>query len=136
MKITFILIAIYLLSFSYCYSQQTITYKIDEDFVYENPEISPMFKDGVKGYLSYFRDSLRYPKVAKQNKLTGTVIVKIIIERDGSISNPIIVKSLSKDFDLEAIRLIKHSPKWNPGIQYGKKIRSSFDCPIEFKLVE
>lgn len=93
-----------------------------------------MFKDGLKGYFSYLKDNLKYPRIAKRDRILGTVIVRITIERDGSIFNPTIIKSLSKECDLEALRLISNSPKWNPGIHYGQKVRSSFNCPIEFKL--
>lgn len=60
-------------------------------------------------------------------------MVSIVVEKDGSISNVKVLRSLHKDLDAEAVRVVKSMPKWKPGSQLGKTIRTQYTLVVEFK---
>ena len=80
----------------------------------------------------YIRDNLKYPKEAVELGISGEVIAKFIIEKDGSITNMKIVKSLSKECDAEVIRIIKKTTRWIPAILNGGAVRSYYELPVIF----
>ena len=77
---------------------------------------------------------LKYPPVALQNGIQGTVVVEFIIEKDGKISDVRVVKSVSEELDAEALKVVGASPKWKPGRVGSDKVRSSITIPVEFRL--
>ncbi|MDE6632592.1 MAG: energy transducer TonB, partial [Muribaculaceae bacterium] len=74
------------------------------------------------------------PKEAEKANIQGRVIIKFIIEADGSVTNPQIVKGVSPELDKEAIRLVRAMPKWTPAKNNGTNVASYFTIPISFKL--
>lgn len=84
--------------------------------------------------MSWLGSNLRYPEAAAANDIQGRVIVKFVIERDGSIGNVTIIKGVDKDLDMEAIRLVKTMPRWQPGKNNGVAVPSYFTVPVTFKL--
>lgn len=104
--------------------------------VYTFVEESASF--GSKGDFSelyqFIGKNLRYPEEAKSNKIEGKVFVKFVIEKDGSITNPEIVKGAGHGMDEETLRVVKMLPKWNPGKEKGKAVRQAFTLPINFSL--
>jgi len=98
-------------------------------------EVPPSFRGGG---LEKFRDWVQhktvYPEVAQQNGIRGTVIILFIVERDGSVSNVKVVKSVNPLLDAEAVKAIESSPKWSPGIQRGEPVRVRFSIPLVFSL--
>lgn len=82
----------------------------------------------------YINNNLVYPAKAKGNFISGKVIVKFIVRADGSIDSTIVVKAVSEDLDLEAIRIVKSMPEWNPGEKDGNKVDVYFSLPITFLL--
>lgn len=77
---------------------------------------------------------LKYPSVALQHGIQGTVMVEFIIEKDGKISNVRVAKGVSEELDAEALKVVQASPKWKPGKVSGNKVRSSVTVPVEFRL--
>lgn len=77
---------------------------------------------------------LKYPSLAMQTGVQGTVMVEFIIEKDGKISNVRVVKGVSDELDAEALKVVQASPKWKPGKVSGNKVRSSVTVPVEFRL--
>ena len=108
------------------------TYK--EDTVYQTVEEMPEFPDGIEGLMDYVAQNVKYPESAKENNLQGRVIVKFVIEKDGSVSNVEVGRGWGNELDDEAVRVVKAMPKWKPGKQDGKPVRVSFMLPINFKL--
>ncbi len=86
------------------------------------------------GWTQYLNSNLRYPSEARKQKIEGRVIVKFVVEKDGSISNISILNSVHKDLDAEVLRIVKASPRWEPGKQDGIPVRSYKTLPITFKL--
>ena len=80
----------------------------------------------------YIQDNLQYPAEAKELDVHGRVFVKFVIERDGTISNVKVLRGIGSGCDEEAIRLITSMPKWKPGKQRGKEVRTYFTYPITF----
>lgn len=101
---------------------------------YTDIEVMPEFpgkEDGLKTFLSA---KLRYPDIAAENNIQGTVIVRFIVMKDGSIDDIKIVQPLDPACDREVIRLVKSMPKWTPGMQKGVPVAVWFTLPISFRL--
>jgi periplasmic protein TonB len=95
---------------------------------------NPEFKGGQKALKMFLNENLKYPP--NNICVTGRVFIQFIVEKDGRITNPIIVRSLAKAYDDEAIRIVKLMPKWIPGRDYQDKkpMRMKFTIPIDFTL--
>lgn len=92
------------------------------------------FKGGQAALMRWLSNHIRYPEAAQQNGVQGRVIVKFVVEKDGSIGSPTIVKGVDKDLDHEALRVVKSMPKWQPGKNNGQAVRSYFNLPVTFRL--
>lgn len=94
-------------------------------------EESAHFRGGDKALQEYLKANIRMPD---EECVTGRVVVTFMVEKDGSISNAKVVKSLSPACDAEALRVVNNMPKWNPGKQLGQCLRTKFTLPIPFTL--
>lgn len=108
-----------------------VTEDTDEIIPFLPSEDMPVFPGNVQKWLA---KSVRYPQIALDNGIEGRVYVQFVVERDGSISNVKVVRSVDASLDKEAIRVISSMPKWKPGKQRGKAVRVSFTLPIAFQL--
>ena len=106
----------------------------DSDEIFQVVEQMPEFPGGMEALLAYLGKNIKYPVSAQENNIQGRSIVEIIVNKDGSISNPKIIKSLDPDCDKEAIRVIMTMPRWNPGKQRGKDVRVKYTIPVTFRL--
>lgn len=102
--------------------------------VFDVVEQMPSFPGGVYYLMSYLSENVHYPLDAQLKKIQGRVIVSFIVERDGAISNPQVVQSVSPSLDAEALRVVKAMPRWVPGKQKGHGIRVKYNIPISFRL--
>jgi protein TonB len=89
---------------------------------------------GIKSFYEYIESNLQYPQEARQLKLQGRVMVKFVVEPDGSLSNIEVSRGIGGGCDEEAIRLLRNAPKWKPGKKGGKEVRVEVSRPIIFKL--
>jgi len=105
--------------------------KGDQNYIYAIAEEMPMFSGEINDFI---KSNLIYPQCALQEGIFGKVITQIIIEKDGSISNITIVKSIDPELDQEAIRLIQSMPKWIPGKQHNVPVRVKYTLPVMFNL--
>ena len=105
----------------------------EEDFIMISDE-EPEFPGGTSALLEYFRNSIEYPQDALKDSIEGRVIVNFIIEEDGSITDPKVLKSISPSVDAEALRIVSQMPKWKPAKQKGKSIRIRYTVPIAFRI--
>lgn len=97
-------------------------------------EKMPEFEGGVENMLKYLQQNIKYPEEAKKNGTQGRVVVQFVVNKDGSIVDANVVKSVSPELDAEALRVVKSMPKWTPGEQRGEKVRVQFTLPVQFKL--
>ncbi len=112
-------------------SKQT---KVSNDKVYDVVEIMPQFTGGQVELMKYLSQTVKYPADAEKKKAEGRVIATFIVNKDGSISDAKVVKSVFPSLDAEALRVINAMPKWAPGKQNGKPVRVKYCVPITFKL--
>ena len=82
----------------------------------------------------YLQDNLRYPDAARESNIDGRVIVKFVVNEDGSVSDVQIVRGIGAGCDEEAKRVVSKMPPWKPGKQNGKPVKVYFTLPIVFKL--
>lgn len=102
--------------------------------VFDVVEQMPQFPGGMPALMKWLQDNMKYPKEAQDAKQQGRVIVSFVVEKDGSITNVRVVKSVTPALDEEAIRVVKAMPKWNPGMQNGEPVRVNYTVPISFLL--
>jgi protein TonB len=82
----------------------------------------------------FFLDNYEYPAIAKANRIQGVVYVKFVVEKDGTISDPVVVRDLGAGCGEEAVRVVKLMPKWIPGKQRGVLVRVQMTMPVTFRL--
>lgn len=104
-----------------------------EEPVFEIVEVMPEYPGGDEARQKFIAQNIVYPPLAIENNKQGTVYIKFIVEKNGSVSNPEAVKNFDEDCSKEAIRVVKLM-KWKPGEQRGKKVRVRMILPIKFKL--
>lgn len=103
-------------------------------FVCRLQEQMPEFPGGVEGLKRYISKNIRYPKKIRKAGVEGRVVLMFVINKDGSVINEKIVKSLDKACDEEALRLVRSMPKWKPGLQEGKPVKVMYTLPVTFRL--
>jgi len=106
----------------------------DENVPFIYVEEWPSFKGGEEARLAFLRDNLRYPNNAREIGIQGTVFVSFIVERDGSITNVEIMRGIGGGCDEETLRVAKLMPRWNPGKQRNRPVRTYFRMPVRFAL--
>ena len=97
-------------------------------------EQMPQYPGGPTELFQFLSKTVKYPEAAEKAGTQGRVIATFIVEKDGSISDARVVKSVSKELDEEALRVINAMPKWTPGMQSGKNVRVKYTIPISFRL--
>ena len=107
-----------------------------EDKVYQFAEEMPEFKGGMDKLFDFVNKNLSYPRYEQDKNISGNVYVRFVVEKDGSITRPEIMRSVvgSKNFDAEVLRIIRMMPKWTPGENHGNKVPVYMSLPIQFRL--
>ena len=108
----------------------------DEEWMGCIVEEHPEFPGGMSALATYIKENLRYPEEAKQKGIKGRVVLSFVIGSDGSISDVKVMRSVHPLLDAEAVRLVESMPKWIPGKQMGKVIRTRYNLPVLFRLTE
>ena len=102
--------------------------------VFDVVEEMPSFPGGSAALMSYLSSNTKYPVVAQENGVQGRVIVSFVVERDGSISDVKVARSVDPSLDREAQRVVKSMPRWSPGKQNGSTVRVKYTVPVVFRL--
>lgn len=106
----------------------------EEQTIFEVVEQMPDFPGGMAALMQFLGKNIKYPTIAQENGTQGRVIVQFVVNRDGSIVDPRVVKSVDPYLDKEALRVIGTMPKWKPGMQRGKPVRVKYTVPVMFRL--
>ncbi|MBI3136518.1 MAG: energy transducer TonB [Bacteroidetes bacterium] len=122
------LLAIMLLCIKGLYAQDTT------DRIFDFAEVEPQFKGGEKGMIKFIQKEVNYPEEAREKGEQGTVYIQFVVEKDGSLSNIVVLKGASQLLDEEAVRVVSKMPKWKPGKQKGKVVRVRYQIPIRFSI--
>lgn len=104
------------------------------DEVFKVVEVDPEFPGGEEALYKYLAENIKYPIMAKNNKVEGRVYITFVIEKDGTVSDAKVLRSVNEELDAEALRVINAMPKWKPGTQRGVPVRVQYNIPISFKL--
>lgn len=115
-------------------TEQAKPAKQKEEKVYDIAEQQPSFPGGVAALMKYLRDNIRYPEAAMEAQVQGRVTVQFVVEKDGSISDVRVVRSVESSLDKEAIRLVEAMPRWTLGRQNGVIVRVRYRVPVLFHL--
>ena len=102
--------------------------------VFDVVEEMPQYPGGPQALFKFLGENVQYPAEAEKAGIQGRVIATFVVEKDGSISQPTIVKSVDPLLDAEAIRVISAMPNWIPGKQNGKVVRVKYTVPLSFNL--
>lgn len=108
--------------------------KVTGDIVFSAVEINPKFPGGEQGYSKFLIHNIKYPGEAKQKRITGRVFLQFIVEKDGSLTDLVVIRDPGGGLGDEALRIMCLSPNWEPGIQNGKPVRVMFTVPLNFSL--
>ena len=108
--------------------------KEEETKVFDVVEQMPQFPGGPNALFEYLSKNIKYPVVAEENGIQGRVIVTFVVERDGSITDVKVAKSVDPSLDKEAMRVVKSMPHWIPGKQNGSAVRVKYTVPVTFRL--
>ena len=104
------------------------------DRVFDVVEQMPSFPGGQQKLMEYLSENTRYPEGLGESCIQGRVILTFVVERDGSISDVKVVRSLDPLLDKEAVRVVSSMPKWIPGKQNGVAVRVKYTIPVTFRL--
>ena len=107
---------------------------VDEE-IYQVVEQVPEFKGGMDALMKYLSSNINYPQEAKDKNIQGKSLIRFVVEKDGSITDVEVARSSGNDLlDQESLRVVKSMPKWNPGKQSGRAVRTRFVLPVMFRL--
>ncbi|WP_316843122.1 TonB family protein [Pedobacter psychrodurus] len=107
---------------------------LDKVYDFVSIEKQPEFPGGIAKFYKYLGGSIKYPKMAQENNVQGKVFLSFIVEKGGTLSDVQITRGLGSGTDEEAIRVLKESPKWNPGISNGQPVRVKYNINVNFTL--
>ena len=105
-----------------------------ENKVFDVVEQMPSFPGGPSALMQYLSSNIKYPVVAQENGVQGRVVVSFVVERDGSITDVQVTRSVDPSLDREAQRVVRNMPRWIPGKQNGQAVRVKYNVPVAFRL--
>lgn len=98
--------------------------------------VAPIFKGGAQGLDKWIQEHIQYPADAAKAKIEGRVIVEFIIDKNGAVTFPKVVRGIIDELNDEALRVIKSLPRWTPGYANGKPVNTRYTYPVTFKLAK
>ncbi len=114
--------------------QSVAVVKHDEEPVFITVEEEPQFKGGISAFYQFLSHNIQYPEGMLNKNIQGKELISVTVETDGSLSDIKVVKDLGSGAAKEVIRVLKLSPKWEPGYQNGNKVRVRYTIPISFNI--
>jgi protein TonB len=108
--------------------------EVEEQQIFMVVENAPAFPGGDGARMKFLQDNIKYPQMARESGIQGTVYVTFVVERNGNVTDVKILRGIGGGCDEEAVRVVQNMPKWEPGKQRGKPVRVQFNMPIKFTL--
>ena len=105
-----------------------------ENKIYDVAEVLPEFPGGTSALMQWLRNNMHYPQAALEAGIQGRVYVRFIVEKDGSITNAEVLRTIDPLLNAEALRLVNAMPKWSPAKVDGKPVRFRYTIPISFQI--
>lgn len=106
----------------------------EEAKVYNVVEQMPSFPGGEAALLKYVNTHIKYPAIAQEQEISGVVVLRFVVQEDGTVGDVIVQKSLEKHCDDEAVRVVKSLPRFIPGKQQGKAVRVWYTLPVRYTI--
>lgn len=106
----------------------------DEDEIFDVAENMPQFPGGDEALMQFLSKNMKYPTLAQEQGIQGRVYIQFVVNKDGSIVDVKVYKSLDASCDKEALRVVKSMPKWSPGRSNGKPVRVKYTLPVLFRI--
>jgi len=114
---------------------EVVEEQIADDEPYLNAEVMPSFQGGgLAEFRNWVQSRVRYPQVANENGIQGTVTLTFVIEKDGRLTNIQVLRTPDRSLSEEAIRVLNQSPKWKPGKQNDQAVRIKYTLPVVFRI--
>jgi protein TonB len=107
-----------------------------KDDVLTIADVKPSYEGGEAAMMKYLNKYIKYPAVARENGIKGTVFVKFVVEKTGEVTDVSVAKGVHPTLDAEASRVVKSMPKWTPGKQSGKPVAVQYTLPVKFELID
>lgn len=107
---------------------------IEDNEIFKIVEKMPEFPGGMAACLKFLANNIKYPTISQEHGVQGKVVIQFVVNKDGSIVDPTVVRSVDPHLDKEALRVISMMPKWTPGMQRGKPVRVKYTVPVTFRL--
>lgn len=107
---------------------------VEEEQIFQVVEEMPSFPGGDAECMRFLNKNIKYPTIAQENGIQGRVILQFVVNKDGSIVDVVVARSVDPYLDKEAVRVVNMMPKWKPGKQRGKPVRVKFTLPVTFRL--
>ena len=108
--------------------------KVDENGIHQVCEEMPEFPGGMRECMNWLSKNVNYPATAQEKGIQGRVIIQFVVERDGSITEPKVVRGVDPDLDKEALRVVSAMPNWKPGKHKGEAVRVKYTLPVMYRL--
>ena len=108
--------------------------EVDEEQIFQIVEEQAQYPGGMAECMKFLSKNIKYPTISQENGVQGRVIVQFVVNRDGSIVDAKVMRGVDPYLDKEALRVVGLMPKWSPGKQCGKAVRSQFILPVMFRL--
>jgi len=109
--------------------------EIEDDQPFIKVEKMPSFQGGdLNKFRNWVQERVRYPQIAQENGVSGKVVLSFVVEKDGSLTNIEVLQSPDRSLADEAVRVLKTSPKWEPGQQRNQPVRVKYTLPVDFRI--
>ncbi|WP_051692060.1 energy transducer TonB [Pedobacter borealis] len=128
------LIFLALTGIAMCYNSIKAQNNPDKVYDFVSVEKQPGFPGGISNFYRYLSHEIKYPEAAQRNNTKGKVFATFIIEKNGTLNDFQIIKSLSPETDKEALRVLNKSPRWTPGLIKGRPVRVKYNINVNFAL--
>jgi TonB family protein len=103
-------------------------------YSYVSMKNPPMYPGGMAQFYKFLGDNMKYPEMATKDKVEGTVYISFTVEKDGSLTDIKVDRKLGSGTDEEAVRMVKLSKRWNPGMENGNPVRTKYNIPVKFTM--
>ncbi len=113
-----------------------VKYQLPINFILEGTRdkisVNPEFPGGLEAFAKFMGENIKYPKECVEKGIEGRVLIDIIIDKEGNVTEPKVKKSVDPLLDAEALRVVKAMPKWTPGMKDGNAVSVKYTIPVTF----
>jgi len=131
MKTSILILLIFLLAGLNAQAQEK---KQKEGDVFMEVEEMPEYPGGLDGMKNFITENVKYPELAKKNKVEGKVFVSFVVDEQGHVTKAKVVRAVDPELDKEALRVVNKMEKWSPGKEKGETVKVQLTLPIQFAL--